>query len=630
MNVSQPHHSVWVEGDVMVPMRDGVRLATDIYHPAQDGKPLEEPLPAILMRTPYSKQEPDRVESYGRWFARRGYVVILQDCRGCYRSEGELSFLTQEPWDGYDTLEWTAQQPWSNGRVGTLGTSYSAWVQSALATQSPPQLTCMFANMGGFNAHTSSVRQGGTMELRFMAWAFWHAALNTNGDLKRHLWVDQALNHLDFRDWLTRLPLRRGLSPLALVPPYERWLFDILTHGDYDDFWRQPGFNIEEHLEGHADVPVLISGGWYDSYTRSSCDYFAALQASKQGPFRLLMGPWTHGSFTCELTYAGDADLGPEAALPSFNELHLRWFDRWLKGMENGVDREPPVHIFVMGGGTGHRNREGRLDHGGRWREEQEWPLARTHLTPLYLHAGGALRAEPPQEAQAHTSYPFDPREPVPTIGGNFSSLHYLTPPPSEGDYHLIPRALRCQPVTPAGGYDQQEGPQFFGCRAPHLPLASRPDVLVFQTPPLETDTEVTGPIEVRLWVSSSAPDTDFTAKLIDVYPPNEDYPEGYALNLSDSIIRARYRHARERPEPLHPGQVSQVTITLYPTSNLFKAGHRIRLDLSSSNFPRFDVNPNTGEPLGQHRRWAVAENTIYHDRDHPSHIVLPVIPPEA
>lgn len=212
-------------------------------------------------------------------------------------------------------------------------------------------------------------------------------------------------------------------------------------------------------------------------------------------------------------------------------------------------------------------------------------------------------------------------------MGGNFSSLDYLLPPPPDVDPKIAPSALRRAHITPQGGFDQREGPQFFGCEPPYLPLASRPDVLVFQTEPLEEDVEVTGPIEVKLWVSSSARDTDFTAKLIDVCPPNEDYPEGYDLNIGDSILRARYRDSWSRGKEMEPGQIYPITVTLYPTSNLFKEGHRVRLDISSSNFPRFDVNPNTGEPLGQSRRTVVAENAIYHNRDHPSHAALPIIP---
>ena len=621
-------HDLVVLRNLVVPMRDGIRLSLDLYRPAVGGQPLEEPLPVLLERTPYGKGDQERAEQ-ARFFARHGYLVAVQDCRGCFDSEGEFYFLKQEPFDGYDTVEWLGRQPWCNGKVGTYGTSYAAWTQSALATQAPPNLACMVLNMGGWNAHTNTVRHGGAFEMRFMAWAFWHSATNRNSQLKGHPWIDQVLNEASFRDWLTRMPIRKGHTPLSLVPNYEKWLFDIFTQGDYDEFWKQPGFAIEEYLEVHADVPTLISGGWYDSYPRASLDTFMALSRHKKGPVHVLMGPWTHGTYTTELSYAGDTDMGPEASLSScggFDRLNLLWFDRWLKDKPDVVSEEQPVTIMVMGGGSGRKNAEGRLDHGGRWRSESEWPLARTNYTHFYIHDDGTLSTQQPGEASSSTTYLFDPKDPVPTIGGNFSSLNYLKPLPTGVKPEFVPRSIRSELVTPNGGFDQQEGPQFFGCEPPYLPISSRPDVVVFQTPPLEQDTEITGPIEVVLWASSTAVDTDFTAKLIDVYPPNEDYPQGYALNLNDSIIRARYRDSRESAELMEPGQVYKFTITLYPTSNLFQRGHRIRLDISSSNFPRFDVNPNTGELLGLNRRTAVAENTIYHDRDYPSHVVLPVI----
>ncbi len=617
-------HVVVLE-DLLVPMRDGVLLALDVYRPAREGIPENDPLPAVLERTPYGKREVERA-SRARFFARHGYVAVVQDCRGCFSSDGQLYFLRDEPFDGHDTVEWLARQPWCNGKVGTYGTSYAAWTQLSMATQNPPHLACMVPNMGGWNAHTSTVRQGGAMELRFMAWAFWHAALNLNRDLKRDPGVNEALNQADVRKWLERMPIRKGETELALVANYERWLFDVFWTGDYEDYWKQPGLGIEEHLESFADVPTLLCGGWYDSYTRATLDAYKALSRTKRGPIHLWMGPWTHGTYTTELTYAGDVDFGTAAALESFDRLHLRWFDRWLKGKKNDIDREDTIKIFVMGGGTGNKSPAGRLDHGGHWRSEQSWPLRSACFTPYYLHAEGLLSPESPAVDGSHTRYQFDPNHPVPTIGGNFSSLDYLKSFPPLTKLDQVPGFLRREPVTPNGGFDQREDAKFFGSRAPYQPLSSRPDVLVFQIAPLEEEMEITGPLQVRIWASSSAVDTDFTAKLIDVYPPSTDYPEGYALNLSDSIIRARYRASRAEAHVMTPGEIYEFTITLYPTSNLFKIGHRIRLDISSSNFPRFDVNPNTGEPLGREWQKVIAENIIYHDREHPSHIALPII----
>ncbi|MCW4036690.1 MAG: CocE/NonD family hydrolase, partial [Candidatus Bathyarchaeota archaeon] len=276
-------------------------------------------------------------------------------------------------------------------------------------------------------------------------------------------------------------------------------------------------------------------------------------------------------------------------------------------GEETGIGGMSPVTLFVMGGGEGTRKAEGRMDHGGRWRLEKEWPLARTNYTDYYLRGDGGLSQEPPDENEPPSTYTFDPRTPVPTIGGNISSAFGV--------------------MTP-GAFDQVERPDVYGCTPPYLPLASRNDVLVFETPPMREDIEVTGPITARLWFSSSALDTDFTLKLIDHHPPNDDYPRGFAMNLSDTIFRARFHSSWEEPELLEPGKIYVLNMVSYPTSNLFKAGHRIRVDVSSSNYPRFDVNPNSGEPIGRGRMLVVAHQKVFHDSKRPSHITLPVISP--
>jgi uncharacterized protein len=624
-----PAHELVVERDLMVAMRDGVLLATDVYRPARDGAAIEGAGPVLLLRTPYDKRDKADALQWAHWFARRGYTTVVQDCRGCFGSEGDVGFLFPEADDGQDTVAWVRRQPWCDGRVGTWGTSWSSWAQTAMAAVGTEGLAAMVPNMSGFNAHSSSVRQGGAMELRFIAWAFWHAACNTQAQLKREPHVDAALNQgaARFRDWLTRWPIRRGATELALVPAYEEWAFELLTHADYDDWWRHPSVNPSAHLERFTDAPTLLVGGWYDSYARASFELFEALGAAKQGPIKLIVGPWVHGQTTVEQPFAGDVWFGHDAAL-DFAEVHLRWFDRWLKDEPNGAEDDAPLRIFVMGGGSGERGPEGRLRHGGQWRDEHEWPLARAVPTPFFLHGDGSLRREAPTAAEDATSFDFDPSNPVPTIGGSLSSLSEMRPlPPGVTSAQFSTMSERYVDIAVAGGFDQCEAEGFFGCDPPYLPLASRPDVLVFQTPPLERDVEVTGPLEVRLWVTSSAPDTDITAKLIDVYPPSPWYPRGYALNLTDSIVRLRYRDDPAQARPLAPGEVVEVTITLYPTSNLFVAGHRIRLDVSSSNFPRFDVNPNTGEPIGRERGRAVARNTVFHDAARRSRIVLPLVP---
>ncbi|MFQ6074694.1 MAG: CocE/NonD family hydrolase [Candidatus Bathyarchaeia archaeon] len=617
---SKPEYDFVVEGDIMVEMRDGVRLATDVYRPAEDGKPLPGRFPALLVRTPYDKSHPTRVLQRGEYFSRRGYVVVIQDCRGRYRSEGDFYIFVNEGPDGYDTVEWIARQPWSDGKVGTMGTSYMSWVQTSLAVQNPPHLRAMFPNQGNWNAHTSSVRQGGAFEMRWLGWAFFGAA--SGKEAAADPVAAAALSNVRLREWLTRTPLKEGHSPLRHAPSYEGWLFDLITHGNYDGFWRRPGLAFEEYVDQHSDVPTYCSGSWYDSYARSTVEMYTGLSETKRGPIRLIMGPWTHGMM--ELPYSGDVDFGPEAGV-DWNALQLRWFDHWLKGMKTDIMDEPPVKIFVMGGGDGRKNRDGRLNHGGRWRTEEEWPLARTRYTSYYLHGDGGLDTTPPTGDEPSRSYQYDPKNPVPMIGGNISALVEIAPP-IEGARDLGPM-YRLRPIVEAGAFDQRERADLFGCKPPYLPLSSRHDILVYTSPPLDQDLEVTGTATVKLWASSSAVDTDFTAKLIDVYPPNPDYPEGYAMNLSDSIIRARYRRSRDRAELMEPGETYEFTIVLYPTSNLFKAGHQIRLDISSSNYPRFDLNPNTGEPLGKSTKTMVAENTIHNDADHPSHIILPIIP---
>jgi putative CocE/NonD family hydrolase len=264
------------------------------------------------------------------------------------------------------------------------------------------------------------------------------------------------------------------------------------------------------------------------------------------------------------------------------------------------------VRLFVMGGGTGRKTAQGRMDHGGRWRAEKDWPIPDANLTPFHLHGDGRLSPALQAEGAQGLTYDFDPDHPVPSIGGTITSG---------------------EPVMRGGGFDQREGPRFFGSREPYPPLAARPDVLVFETEPLAQDMEVTGPIEAKLWISSNRPDTDFTIKLIDVYPPNEDYPDGFAMNVTDGIMRVRYRKSWETPQMLQPGEVAQITVSAFPTSNLFKKGHRIRLDVSSSNFPHFDVNPNTGAPEAKGLTRQTATNTLWVDRDRPSHVILPIIP---
>ena len=605
---SAMNFQVHSQHQVMVPMRDGVNLSADVHRPAKGGQPLEGAFPVLLHRTPYNKSNEARVLE-ASFFTTRGYVTVVQDCRGRYASEGGFTKYVDEGPDGYDTLEWLARQPWCNGKVGTYGLSYAAHAQAALACLNPPNLSCMWLDSGGFsNAFLSGCRNGGAFELRQVTWAY-NAAMESTQVHDHPLVTKTALEHQDIHDWFQRMPWKKGHSPLQWTPDYEDYLMEIWSHEEFDAYWQQVGLCAEAHYDRFSGVPQVHMGSWYDPYARSTTDNFVALSQMKKGPVGLIMGPWTHGARS--VTYAGDADMGALSILDNnldrdYNYLRLRFFDRWLKDIENGWEAGPPVRIFVMGGGSGRRNSHQRLEHGGQWRTEQEWPLARAQTTAFYLQPGGGLTTQAPPSGQVPSRYLFNPAWPVPTIGGNISSG---------------------QPIMEPGGFNQRESLEFHGARPPYLPLAARDDVLVFQTELMAEDMEVTGPILVHLWISSSRVDTDFTAKLLDIYPPSQDYPEGYALNLTDGIIRAKFRSSWERPELLEPGAVYPITIQLLPTSNLFVRGHRIRLDISSSNFPRFDVNGNTGDNPATSAVKIPAQNSVYHDAEHPSHVMLPVVP---
>jgi uncharacterized protein len=634
-----PEYGIIVAQDVMVAMRDGTRLATDIYRPAIEGEPAPGRFPALLGRTSYDKTSPQMwIAPVADYFTRRGYVVVLQDLRGRHRSEGTGQYFhtvnPREGEDGHDTIEWIARQPWSNGRVGMTGSSHGAIVQQVAALCRPPHLAAIWPDVGPTNIHAHEAREGGAMALHMFGALFLHAhdAQELRDDPVGRATIARAMEQM--RDWTTRTPFKPGHTPLAVVPNLERTLFDYYYRGAYDEFWQQACCDQERHFDRHADIPAVFSGGWYDPFAIATTTYFAAMARQNRSPQRLLMGPWTHTSMRgAGESFAGDVEFGPAARWGDarYNAERRRWFDRWLKDAPTGVDDDAPVRLFVMGGGSGRRTREGRLDHGGAWRDEREWPLARARATRYYLRAGGGLSPEAPTGDDPPARFSFDPSHPVPTIAGTVTGFYERVPLGEGVNAALVPPRARMRSLVLPGAADQVEAPGIVGARAPYPPLATRPDVLVFQTPPLEEPLEVTGPITVHLWVSSSAVDTDFTAKLVDVYPPNEDYPAGYAMNLCDSIIRCRFRDGYEREVLMTPDEIYPVTIVVPPTSNLFAAGHRLRLEISGSNFPRFDVNPNTGEPLGRHTHQVVAHNAVYLDAARPSSLLLPIIPdPDA
>jgi len=570
-----------VEKDVAVPMRDGVALATDIYRPDREGL-----FPVILVRTPYNKADPlltnvimfDPVRA-----AAAGYVVGVQDVRGRYASEGRFRPIHQEVEDGYDAVEWAAAQPWSSGRVGMAGASYVGATQWLAAIASPPHLVAMAPNITASAYHEGWFYQGGALEWGFVtSWAVNFLALDTllkerPGDGAAVGRLIRAMDELD--RWFWHLPLK-DFPPLAGVEYFREWL----AHPLYDDYWGR--VNIEAHYE-NVKAAALNIGGWYDIFLYGTVRNFLGLrsrggsEAARKS--RLIVGPWAHvtRSLLWMGNLVGEVNFGVQAASQVIDlmGLQLRWFDRWLKGADNGADREPPVRLFVMGQ--------------NRWEEFEGFPPAGSAELRLYLHSGGranglwgdgALSAEPPG-AEPPDRFVYDPENPVPTRGGG----------------------LCCSDVyLPGGAFDQRE-------------VEARPDVLVYTSAPLERELKVLGPVKVRLFVASSAPDTDFTAKLVDVYP------DGRAINVTDGILRLRYRRGRDREEFLGPGRVYEVEVDLWYTADLFRAGHRLRLEVSSSNFPRFDRNLNTGGPIGAEAEGQVAVQRVFHDRARPSALILTV-----
>lgn len=535
----------------LIPMRDGVKLSANVYLPARE----HVRFPTVLERTPYGKG----VEITPNWqaFVERGYAVVAQDVRGRYESEGEFEPLRQEGPDGYDTIEWIARQPWSDGKVGMIGGSYRGIVQWKAALLGNPHLKAIFPVVSGADEYRD----------RFYS---------TGGAVKlghRLGWMSENLKapgfRPDFSKFVLHLPLRT--ADVAATGWTSTLWRDLLAHPTYDSFWR--GLSVLEHLD-RIKIPVFAIGGWYDNFAESDLAAYARLRQIS-GLNRVLIGPWPHN-----MSYKFEGvDFGSEAGAP-VRALQLEWFDQWLMGKDTPLVSEPPVQIFVMGA--------------NKWREDREWPPRDARPRRFYLESGGRantlegdgslLERLPARGAEDH--FVFDPRNPAPTRGG----------------------AVCCNPkVFPWGPMDQR-------------PVEKRQDVLVYSTAPLRQDTEVIGPVEVVLYVATSAKDTDFSAKLVDVFP------DGYARNLTDGLLRLRYRNSLERAELAKPGQVYRVTIDAGVTSNVFLKGHRIRIEVSSSNFPRFDRNPNTGGPLAEETKLLKANQTIYHDRERPSQVVLMVV----
>lgn len=571
-------NDISVEFDVPATMRDGVVLRANIFRPADD-----DIYPVALARTPYGKDfasvSPllDAIR-----LARAGYIVVIQDVRGRATSEGDWSPFRYEAEDGYDTVEWAAGLPGSNGKVGMFGASYVGFTQWATAALNPPHLKAIMPTVTWGRADDGVQWRGGALELGAMA-AWQLSAVSFDVILKRYadaepqeryqalLELVREIDHLrDEGYWSLPLNTFKPIRRLSLAPEF----FDLIAQHAGPSY-TSPLPNPETYAQ--VTAPAYVIGGWYDLFCQGTLRTFNGICANggsdQARQSKLLIGPWSHVNYGHTI---GDADFGFASAAAFINlqtdmtGLTQRWFDYWLKGIDTGVTQEPPVKLFVMGENV--------------WRDEQEWPLVRTRYTPYYLRSGGALTPDLPG-AEPPDQYVYDPADPTPTHGG----------------------ALLMHALFGPGVKDQR-------------PIEAREDVLTFTTLPLAQDVEVTGPVTVELWAASDAPDTDFVARLVDVHP------DGFAQNLTDGIVRARYREG-DVPQLLEPGLPYLFTIDLWSTANVFKAGHRIRLDIASASFPRWDRNPNTADDFGAATGARPARQTILHDADHPSHVVLPIIP---
>lgn len=599
--------------DKMIAMRDGVRLATDIYLPDDIA---DKALPVVLERTPYDKTAHSRSEiqadgttisrkQMADAFNRAGFVLVFQDCRGRYRSEGEFVKYLNEAEDGIDTLNWLAQQPWCNGDIGTMGLSYAAHTQLALACLNPPNLKTMILDSGGFaNAYQCGIRQGGAFELKQATWAFKQAKNSPKTKSVPHILT--ALNNEDITTWFSKMPWIKGHNPLSCVPEYEDYLFEQWQHGVFDEFWQKIGIYAQGYYDQIPDIPILHMSSWYDAYVSSTLQNFSELTRQKTAPQHLIMGPWLHGDRN--ITHSGEVQFGQSAQFDgnlgaSWLDYRLAWFAQHLQ-KQSPTCPMPKVSVFVMGGGKGNKNEQNQLNHGGYWQYDSQFPFAGSQKLTLYCTQNHELsRQKPPK--QTDVLFESDPSRPIPTIGGAITSG---------------------KPVYVGGAFDQRERPDFFGTDGSNQPLSARHDIVSFQTSPLLHDVVVAGDVEIEVWFSSDAPDCDITAKLIDVYPASDDYPQGFAMNLTDGIMRARYRDDWSAPTLMN-GQKVKLTIKPFATANVFKKGHCIRLDIAGSNFPHFDCNPNSGEPEGQARHKRIAKNTLHLGGDYATRLCLTVLP---
>ena len=564
-----------IQHHVAMKTRDGVTLYADIYRPKSSDK-----FPVILMRTPYDKSVNWAVMPAYK-IVPRGYVLIIQDVRGRYTSEGEWYPFKHEQADGYDAVEWAASLPYSNGKVGMMGGSYVGATQMLAAIGAPPHLAGIAPEITGSNYHDNWTYQGGAFEQWFnQNWAT-QLARNT---------LDRLIDkNTDARVGAPTLPLASypifnfGQLPAdaqltAEIAPY---YLDWLAHPDYDNYWKQ--WSIEEHFS-NITVPMLSVGGWYDIFSDGTLHNYMGVKVhgateAARTQQHLLMQIGGHAGFGRRI---GDVDFGPHALENPYVDVILDWYDYLFKGIHNQFATDKPVKLFVMGV--------------NEYRQEEDWPPPEAHYIKYFLHSGGRanslrgngwLSTSPSiPKSEPSDSYVYDPGDPVPTIGGPLCCAQELIEP---------------------GPRDQRL-------------VENRDDVLVYSIGPLPQDLDVTGPVKATLFVKSTVGDTDFTGKLVDVAP------DGFAMDVAEGILRMRYRDSREHPVMMNPGQPYQITLDLWATSNVFLRGHTLRLEISSSNSPRFDRNLNTGEEIKNGRKFVSATNTILHEGQHPSALILPVI----
>lgn len=567
--------SVDKQTDVPATMRDGTVLRADVYRPTSS-----DALPVILMRTQYGKTgaqvQPSRYQTPD-WFASHCYLVVVQDIRGTGNSSGTFEEYAHDRDDGYDSVEWAAALPGSNGKVGMYGSSYVGATQWLAAVTAPPHLVTIVPANTAADYYDGWTYQGGEFRLAFiLPWAMGLAGTAAENRHDDATVAELKSARADIGRWLAFRPYDQ-LPPMHPGDPaVAPWYFQWIQHSTRDDFWKQ--FSIRDHYDS-VRVPVLNMAGWYDAFLDGSIGNFAGMAAGAATPEarqhqRLVIGPWDHLAWgrTTSTPAPMLRNLGAVADSP-VNELMLAWYDHFLKGTDNGVSTDPKVDYYLMGA--------------NRWKSARSWPLPETQWTRYYLGRERSLSTVAPVGSQDPDRYVYDPANPVPSLGGHSC----------------------CSAESgPIGPYDQ-------------TPTEQRSDVLVYSSDPLATDTEVTGPVTVNLWAASSAVDTDFTAKLLVVKP------DGEAINLNNGILRAAFRDSLSDPRPIEPGKPYRYTIAIWPTSYLFAAGDRIRVEISSSDYPQFAPNPNTGAPFGRDAEMRPATQTILHDAEHPSDIVIPVIP---